>query len=90
MKDGKIEDWKRLDKVWAVVGDKPAFTKYVRGEIERMLSPDKKPRPATAADAGANDSHSERRQRSCQRNACDSDSVRVTLFFNHITRRPKL
>lgn len=43
MKDGKMEDWKRLDEVWAMVGDKPAFTKYVRGEIERMLSPDKKP-----------------------------------------------
>ena len=31
MKDGKIEDWKRLDEVWAMVGDKPAFAKYVRG-----------------------------------------------------------
>jgi hypothetical protein len=41
MKDGKIEDWKRLDEVWAVVGDKPAFTKYVRKEIERMLAPSK-------------------------------------------------
>ena len=48
MKDGKIEDWKRLDEVWAVVGDKPAFTKYVQGEIERMLSPDKKPEATTA------------------------------------------
>jgi len=44
MKDGKIEDWKRLDKVWATVGDKPAFTKYVRGEIDRMLVSEK---PAT-------------------------------------------
>ena len=52
MKDGKIEDWKRLDEVWAVVGDKPAFTKYVRGEIERMLSPGKKPEAATAQTPG--------------------------------------
>jgi hypothetical protein len=48
MKDGKIEDWKRLDEVWAMVGDKPAFTKYVQGEIERMLSPEKKPEATTA------------------------------------------
>jgi hypothetical protein len=41
MKGGKIEGWKRLDEVWALVGDKPAFTKYVRGEIEQMLTPDK-------------------------------------------------
>jgi hypothetical protein len=38
MKDGQIEDWKRLDEVWALVGDKAGFTKYVRGEIERMLA----------------------------------------------------
>ena len=25
MKDGQVEDWKRLDEVWALVGDKPAF-----------------------------------------------------------------
>jgi hypothetical protein len=47
MKDGKMEDWKRLDEVWALVGDKPAFMKYVQGEIERMLSPDKKPEATT-------------------------------------------
>ena len=52
MKDGKIEDWKRLDEVWAVVGDKPAFTKYVRKEIERMLAPDKKPTPTTTQTPG--------------------------------------
>jgi hypothetical protein len=52
VKDGKIEDWKRLDEVWAVVGDKPAFTKYVRGEIERMLSPDKRPEAPIAQRPG--------------------------------------
>jgi hypothetical protein len=52
MKNGAIEDWKRLDQVWALVGDKPAFTKYVRGEIERMLSPAAKPEAATAQTPG--------------------------------------
>lgn len=37
MKDGQVQDWRRLDQVWAVVGDKPAFVKYVQGEIEAML-----------------------------------------------------
>jgi hypothetical protein len=48
MKDGKIDKWNRLDKVWALVGDKPAFIKYVREEVERMLSSEKKAE-ATAA-----------------------------------------
>ncbi len=43
MNDGQIQNWKRLDKVWALVGDKPAFTKYVRGEVERMLAPEGPP-----------------------------------------------
>ena len=37
MKGGQIEDWKRLDKVWALVGDKPAFAEYVRDEIAQLL-----------------------------------------------------
>jgi hypothetical protein len=37
MKGGEIEDWKRLDKVWALVGEKPAFAEYVRSEINQML-----------------------------------------------------
>jgi hypothetical protein len=52
MKDGKIEDWNRLDKVWALVGDKPAFTKYVRGEIDRMLASEKTPTPAASQSPG--------------------------------------
>lgn len=39
MKGGQVQDWKRLDEVWAVVGDKPAFMQYVQSEIERMLPP---------------------------------------------------
>ena len=34
MKEGEIKDWKRLDEVWGLVGDKPAFAKHVRTEIE--------------------------------------------------------
>ena len=41
---GEIKDWKRLDKVWALVGDKPAFKAYVQTEIERMLSIGKDPK----------------------------------------------
>lgn len=37
MEDGRIGDWKRLDGVWALVGDKPAFAEYVQAEIRAML-----------------------------------------------------
>jgi hypothetical protein len=43
VKNGQVLDWKRLDQVWALVGDKPAFAKYVREEIERMLPASKTP-----------------------------------------------
>jgi hypothetical protein len=43
MKDGEIADWNRLDQVWALVGDKPAFRDYVRGEIAKMLGGDSQP-----------------------------------------------
>ncbi|MBN1854267.1 MAG: hypothetical protein JW829_16175 [Pirellulales bacterium] len=38
MKDGQVQDWKRLDEVWGIVGDKTAFTEYVQDEIEQMLT----------------------------------------------------
>jgi hypothetical protein len=38
MQDGKVQQWKRLDDVWALWDDKPAYAKYVRGEIERILA----------------------------------------------------
>jgi hypothetical protein len=43
MKAGQIEDWKRLDQVWALVGDKPAFARYLREQIAKMLGPEKVP-----------------------------------------------
>jgi hypothetical protein len=41
MKAGQLEKWKRLDQVWALVGDKPAFAKFVRDEITHMLDAEK-------------------------------------------------
>jgi hypothetical protein len=41
MKDGQVQDWKRLDEVWALVSDKPAFAKFVQEEVERMLASEK-------------------------------------------------
>ena len=52
MKSGQLGDWKRLDEVWALVGDKPAFAKHVAGEINRMLAGGQRPTPA-APSAGA-------------------------------------
>ena len=51
MKDGKIADWKRLDQVWALVGDKPAFRDYVRGEITKMLGVDSQPAIQSGSEA---------------------------------------
>ena len=52
MKGGQVQDWKRLDEVWALVGDKPAFASHVREEIERMLAAEKQTPPATAEAPG--------------------------------------
>ena len=38
MSGGQVEEWKRLDQVWALVGDKPAFARFVRTEISEMLA----------------------------------------------------
>jgi hypothetical protein len=43
MKGGEIKDWKRLDEVWGLVDDKPAFMKYVQEAIEQMLGSEKQP-----------------------------------------------
>ena len=36
MKDGEITDWERLDRVWGLVDDEPAFASFVRDEIRQM------------------------------------------------------
>ena len=38
MREGQPGDWKRLDKVWALVNDQQAFSQYIRQEIEAMLN----------------------------------------------------
>jgi hypothetical protein len=50
MKGGEIAQWKRLDRVWALVGDKPAYASYVRDEIKQLVRP-AEPQP-TAASSG--------------------------------------
>jgi hypothetical protein len=37
MDRGEIKNSKRLDQVWALVGDKPAFAEFIRTEINQML-----------------------------------------------------
>jgi hypothetical protein len=37
-RDGKRTDFKTLDEVWALWDDKPAFTDYVRKELEALLA----------------------------------------------------
>jgi hypothetical protein len=52
MKAGQVQDWKRLDEVWALVGDKPAFATYVAGEINRMLTGNNRPTSAVPDPSG--------------------------------------
>jgi hypothetical protein len=39
MRDGNLARWKRLDEVWGLVGDKPAFAQFIRDQVVRMLPP---------------------------------------------------
>ena len=34
---GQVRDWKRLDQVWALYGDKEEFDSFIRTEISQML-----------------------------------------------------
>ena len=34
---GKMIRWKSLDRIWALLEDKPAYAAFVRGEIQQML-----------------------------------------------------
>jgi hypothetical protein len=38
MQGGQLGEWKRLDRVWALFGDKKAFADYVEAEIRGMLA----------------------------------------------------
>jgi hypothetical protein len=37
MRGREMAQWKRLDRVWALVGDKPAYASYLRDEIMQMV-----------------------------------------------------
>ncbi len=45
MKNGQIDDWKRLDQVWGIVGDKPEFAKFMQAEVRTMLDATKQASP---------------------------------------------
>ncbi len=47
LKNGEIQDWKRLDEVWGLVDDKAGFTNLVQGEINRILTSENKPSPVS-------------------------------------------
>jgi hypothetical protein len=49
MRDGKVQDWKRLDEVWALVNDKPAYAKFISEEVDRMLAGAPQPPPKDEA-----------------------------------------
>jgi len=51
-KAGKIDGWNRLDEVWGLFSDKPAFAKYVRDQISQMLAADTKTTIAQPSAAG--------------------------------------
>jgi hypothetical protein len=35
--DGKMMDWRNLERVWELVGNRDAFTEYIRNETRSML-----------------------------------------------------
>lgn len=43
MEGGQIKTWKRLDQVWALVGDKPAFAEFIKSEISPLLAEEDEP-----------------------------------------------
>jgi hypothetical protein len=37
--DGKETEWKNLDKIWEIVGNKDEFIAYVQGEVTKFITP---------------------------------------------------
>jgi len=37
--DGKETEWKNLDKIWNLVGDREQFISYVQTEVEQFMNP---------------------------------------------------
>lgn len=53
VQDSHVTGSKRLDEVWALVDDKPAFARFLRDEIARMLPPSNaEASPASGAEPG--------------------------------------
>lgn len=50
MKGGQLQEWKRLDQVWALVGKKADFAAYIREEVQGMLTGEKAAAPAPKPD----------------------------------------
>ncbi|MFH1724925.1 MAG: nitrophenyl compound nitroreductase subunit ArsF family protein [Elusimicrobiota bacterium] len=40
LEEGEQVDWKNLDRIWKLVGDKDAFAEYVRSEVRLSLEPE--------------------------------------------------
>jgi hypothetical protein len=38
MRDGKVTEFKKLEKIWQLVGDNQAFSKYVKSEIDGYMN----------------------------------------------------
>jgi hypothetical protein len=38
MSNGQLKEWRRLDRVWALVNDQEAFAEYVEAEVREMLA----------------------------------------------------
>jgi hypothetical protein len=51
MQAGRMQTWKRLDEVWALVNDKEAFAKYIRDEIRSLFETE--PSSPAASDASS-------------------------------------
>ena len=52
MKAGQIDAWNRLDRVWGLKDDPPAFAGYVRDEIQAMLDREKESANKPSSDNG--------------------------------------
>jgi len=52
MQGGEIQEWERLDEVWALVGDPPAFSQFIESEIHAMLDR-QEPQPSGDAEEPA-------------------------------------
>ena len=42
LRDGKEKEWKNLDKIWQLVGNKEEFITYVQTEVEKFMNPAEK------------------------------------------------